>query len=353
MPRLPRYCGYISKFNREVDAYIKRCHGNRSCRKLRGDMTRALAMTLFTGKAWRSKVPRGALANLLREIESQSIMDEYKLQRAWYERVVYGTSKGTVTARHKVHRLELKCIEDVWADLRFGLTEYRKAIQDGKNPWRFAVDESHEDITIRLDDRAVGDMLLLAMEAYSVPKGKGTRFTEVYGICLGSTRSEDDRRRGHGRHRSHYIHLRGVRTQIRAEGFANRVDYDLRSIDAQMAVMDYLMLGADIVADFHTHPYEKEEDLLREKGWRYSRADEATMPPWVAQLRAKHFHPRASIIMALTRGKRKMRSPGLIRPNVVRFSIGKYHFYLAAYRICGNRYSERGITLNANALPGV
>jgi hypothetical protein len=89
------------------------------------------------------------------------------------------------------------------------------------------------------------------------------------------------------------------------------------------------------------------------KGWRYSEADETTMVPWVAQLRDKHFHPRASIIMAVARGKRKMRSSGQTKPNLVRFSIGKYHFYMAAYRICGDRYTERGITLNADALPGI
>lgn len=353
MPRLPRYCSYVRQFRNGLDSYVKRCHGNRPCRKIRLDITRALANTLFTGRADRKKVPKGNLYRLLGKIEKQIARDRYKLQRAWYEKRIYAASKGTVTSRWKVHKREIKCLEELWSELRLTMSEYRRLIRDGKTPWRFAVDELHEDITIRLEDRSIGDMLLLALEAYAVPKGKGTPFTEVYGICLGSTRSNEERRRGHGKHTSRFVHVRGVRTQVRAEGFADRVDYDLRSIEAQMAVINYLMLGADIVADFHTHPYENEKDLVKMKGWRFSGADESTMVPWVAQLKEKHFHPRASIIMAVAKGRRKMRSPGQIGPNVVRFSIGKYHFYLAAYRICGDRYSKKGIVLNADALPGI
>lgn len=353
MPRLPRYCNIIRKFRLELDSYIERCYGKRPCRRVRSDIVRALALSLYTGKAVRKKVPRGKLYTLLGRLDKQMAADSYKLQRAWYEKCIYGTSKGTATSRWRVHKQEIRCLETLWTELKFGLSQYRRLIRDSKTSWRYAVDELHEDITIRLEDRAIGDILLLAFEGYAVPKGKGASFTEVYGICLGSTRSSEERRRGHGKHTSHYVHVRGVRTQVRAEGFADRVDYDLRSIEAQMAVMNYLMLGSDIVADFHTHPYENEKDLVKMKGWRYSDADEATMVPWVAQLRDKHFSPKASIIMAVALGKRKMRAPGHIKPNVVRFSIDKYHFYLAAYRICGDHYTTRGISLNADALPGI
>ncbi|MGD9402070.1 MAG: hypothetical protein PVF95_07370 [bacterium] len=353
MPRLTRYCKYIHEFNEALDSYIRRCHGNRRCSKIRFDIKRALAFTLFTGHADRKSVPRGNLYNLLVRIEKRVALDRYKIPRAWYEKSIYGASKGTVSTRHRVHKREIKCLEALWNELDMHLSEYRDLVADSKTPWRFEVDERHEDMTIRLEDRAIGDMLLLALEGYSVPKGKGTPFTEVYGICLGSTRSSKERRRGHGKHTSHYVHLRGVRTQVRAEGFVDRVDYDLRSVEIQMAVMDYLMLGADIVADFHTHPYDIEKQLVKDKGWRFSEADETTMPPWVSQLKDRQFHPKASLIMALATGKRKIRRPRLIKPNVVRFSIGKHHFYLAAYRICGERYTDRGITLNADTLPGI
>jgi hypothetical protein len=353
MPRLTRYCKFIERFKDGLDSYIKRRHGNRPCRKLRFDIIRDLAETLYTGRACRKNVPRGNLHTLLGKIEKQMAADRYRLQRAWYEKCVYGASKGTITSRWKVHKREIKCLENLWSEVGLGLTEYKRLIRDSKTAWRFAVDELHEEIVIRLDDRAIGDMLFLALEGYVVPKGRGTSFTEVYGICLGSTRSTDERRRGHGKHTFHYVHLRGVRTQIRAEGFSDRVDYDLRSIEAQMTVMNSLMPGSDIVADFHTHPYENEKNLVKMKGWRFSGADEATMVPWVAQLKKKHFHPRVSLIMAVAKAGRRMRSPGQVKPNVVRFSIGKYHFYLAAYRICGDHYTSRGINLNADALPGI
>ncbi len=353
MPRSPRYCAYAGGFRHALDSYIERCHGRRPCNRIRHDALRALAVTLFTGTAEVKNVPKGDPVTILRRIEKQMGLDGYKLARAWYERRIYGAGKGHVCARWKVHRREIKCLETLWSELDFGLGEYRRLVQGRDCSWRYAVDEVHEDLTIKLEDRSIGDMLLLALEAYAVPKGKGTPYTEVYGICLGSTRPNEERRRGHGKHTSYFIHVRGVRTQVRAEGFADRVDYDLRSIEAQMAVLNYLMLGSDIVADFHTHPYDNESDLVKMKGWRFSTADEKTMVQWVAQLNAKHFHPKASFIMAVAEGKRKIRSPGYIKPNIVRFSIGKYHFYLAAYRICGDHYTEKGITLDAGALSGV
>ena len=353
MPGLTRYRRLIQDFNREADSYIKRRHGNRPCARLRSDMSRALANTLFTAKAHRKGVPRGKLCTLIGALEKNLAAGEFALPRAWFEATVYGTSRKTVTSRWKVKGADLDALQVLWAGLGFTVSEYKKLIRTSRSRWRFAVDELHESVTIKLSDRAITDMLLLAMEAYTVPKGKGTRFTEAYGICAGSTRSTEEQRRSHGKHKSRFVQVMSVRTQVRAEGFPDRVDYDLRSIEAQMALMDHFMLGSDIVADFHTHPYENEKQLLRLRGWEYSEADEATMIPWVKQLWDKNFHPRASLIMSMTEGKRKMKSPGYVKPNLVKFSIGKYRFYLAAYRICGDHYSERDISLNADALPGI
>lgn len=353
MPRLTGYGRLIRNFDLEVDSYIRRRCGNRPCRKIRADISRALASTLFTAKAHRRNVPKGNLCMAIGALEKQLAADSYRLPRAWFEARVYGASRKTVTDRWKVKGPDLDALEQLWSDLDFSVSEYKKLIKASRARWRFAVDELHESVTIRLSDRAIADMLLLALEAYTVPKGKGTRFTEAYGICAGSTRSTEEQRRGHGKHKSRFVQVMSVRTQVRAEGFPDRVDYDLRSIGAQMALMEHFMLGSDIVADFHTHPYENEKDLLKLKGWEYSEADEATMIPWVKQLWDNNFHPRASLIMAMTEGKRKMKIPGHIKPNLVRFSIGKYRFYLAAYRICGDHYSERDISLNADALPGI
>jgi len=353
VPRLTRYGRQIRDFNLEVDSYIKRRCGNRPCTKLRSDISRALASTLITAKAHRKSVPKGKLCKAIGALEKDLATDNFKLPRAWFETRIYGASRKTVTDRWKVKGPDLDTLEQLWSDLGFSVSEYKKLIKTSGARWRFAVDELHESVAIRLSDRAIADMLLLAMEAYTVPKGKGTKFTEAYGICAGSTRSTEEQRRGHGKHKSRFVQVLSVRTQVRAEGFPDRVDYDLRSIEAQMALMEHFMLGSDIVADFHTHPYADEKELLNLRGWEYSEADETTMIPWVKQLWDNNFHPRASLIMSMTEGKRKMKAPGQIKPNLVRFSIGKYRFYLAAYRICGDHYSERDISLNADALPGI
>jgi|GEM_PF-1834218 len=353
MPRQPRYCKLVEDYERELDSYIKRCHGNRKCSRLRLELRRELAHTLYTGRPMGKSITGRPLSRILRRIQRQIAADDYRLPRAWYEKCAYGSSKGTIAYRWKVHKREIRCLEDLWSDLEYGISEYRRLIRSEKVKWRHAVDELHEDVTILLDERAIRDTLLLALEAYAVPKGKGAPFTEVYGICFGSTRSNEERRRGHGKHTSRYVSVRGVWTQVRAEGFSNRVTYDLRSLDTQMTVVNYLIPQLDIVADFHTHPYDEVRHLLKYKGWRYSSADESTMPSWVAQLRSNNYHPVASLIMALAKGKRKICTPGKIRPNVVRFSVGKYHVYLAGYRICGDHYSDRNISINADALPGI
>jgi hypothetical protein len=353
MPRLPRYSQLIEEFDRRLNTYIKRCHGNRLCRRVRSDARRALAQTLFTGRTPKKNVPRGRVSSLLAEIGKEIVEDEYSLPRAWYEHCAYQTSKSTLVSRWKVHRYEIRDLESLWDDLDYTMQEYLALIEKSGAAWRFEVDEMHEDLTLVLDEKAIEDILLLALEAYAVPKGRGSTFTEVYGICFGSTRSNEEKRRGHGKHTSRHIRVRSVRTQIRAEGFSDRITYDFRSLDAQMMVMNYLMPAFDIVADFHTHPYEDVRELVRMGGWRFSRADESTMPAWVAQLKSKQYHPRASLILAVAKGKRKIGRPGKIRPNLVRFSIGKYHFYLAAYRISGDQYSDTGISINADALPGI
>ncbi len=43
---------------------------------------------------------------------------------------------------------------------------------------------------------------------------------------------------------------------------------------------------------------------------------------------------------------------GRLKKNVIRFSVNKYHFYVACFRIVGDRYSDTNITLQPIAIPG-
>jgi hypothetical protein len=120
-----------------------------------------------------------------------------------------------------------------------------------------------------------------------------------------------------------------------------------------MAVATHLFPQLDIVGDFHTHPYKNTQELRTLKGWRYSAADEAGIPTWVTPLKQMGYHPRTSLIVGIAKSSRRITKPGRLKPNVVRFSVDKYHFYIACYRIIGDRYSDNFITLNSIALPGM
>jgi hypothetical protein len=219
-------------------------------------------------------------------------------------------------------------------------------------PWTFDVDEMHEEVIVWLDDRAIEDIVLVALEAYAVPK-RGIKFTETYGICFGSIKPMEEKKQAHGRHTTRYINITSVHIQLRAEMFPNKVTYDLRSLETQMAVATHVFPQLDIVGDFHTHPYKTVKELKKLKGWRYSGSDEDCIGEWVTPLRRMGYHPRTSLIVGIAEGTKRITRPGKLKPNVVRFSINKYHFYVACFRILGNRYSDKHITLNSVALPGM
>ena len=207
--------------------------------------------------------------------------DDCRLCKAWYENRIYGTGRRTLSFSWGVHPLELKYLEQLWSELRYTREEYRKLLTETQVTWQFDVDEQHEEIVIWLDDRALEDIVLVALEAYAVPKGRGSRYTETYGICFGSTKSTEEKRQAHGRHTVRYIHINSVHIQLRAEGYSSRITYDVRSLETQMEVAKQLFPQLDIVGDFHTHPYRDVDEIKRIKGWQFSRDDEINIPEWV------------------------------------------------------------------------
>jgi hypothetical protein len=352
MSRLPRYCEIINKYRSRVDEYLETSYGNRRHKRIRDNLLKSLADTLMLGKLPHDEIPDKKTKSILRKLERQLAADDYRISKAWYENRIYGASRGSASFRWHVRPVEIKYVEQLWADLHYSREDYRKSLRRHRADWLSDVDELHEDVVIWLDDRAIEDIVLVALEAYAVPK-RGVRFTETYGMCFGSIKSTEKERQAHGRHTTHYVYISSVHIQLRAEGFSNKITYDLRSLDTQMAVAKHLFPQLDIVGDFHTHPYRSVDELREAKGWRYSRGDEACIPAWVSPLTDMGYHPRTSLIVGIGKGGKRISRPGKLKPNVIRFSINKYHFYLAAYRIVGNRYTESNIAINAISLPGM
>jgi hypothetical protein len=350
---LPRYCQAIAKYRDLVEAYQTQAYGNRPSWRLRADLLRQLLATLMTGKTPHDNLPDRKLVASLRKLRQDLRRDNYRLCKAWYENRTYGTGRRTVAFSLHVHALELKYLEQLWSELRYTREEYRKLLADTEVTWQFEVDERHEEVLIWLDDHAIEDIVLVALEAYAVPKGRGLKYTETYGICFGSTKSTEEKRQAHGRHTVRYIHISSVHIQLRAEGSSNKITYDLRSLDAQMEVARHLFPQMDIVGDFHTHPYRDVDELKQVRGWHFSRDDETNIPEWALPLRKRGYQPRTSLIVAVGKGGKRVSRPSRVRPNVIRFSVGKYYFYLSCFRIIGNKYSDKHITVNSVALPAI
>ena len=351
MPRLPRYSRTIVKYRDLVDAYQTEAFGNRPSWRLRANLLRHLLVTLMTGKTPHDNLPDKRMISTLRELRKNLRNDGCRLCKAWYENRVYGTTRGTLCFRWGLHPLELKYVEQLWSELRYTREEYRNLLLSTQVEWPFEVDESHEEVVVWLDDRAIEDIVIVGLEAYAVPKGRGIKYTETYGICFGSSKTTEEKRQAHGRHITSYIHVSSVHIQLRAEGYPNKVTYDLRSLETQMEAAKNLFPQLDIVGDFHTHPYRDPQQVKDLHGWQFSHSDEVNIPEWATPLRGMGYQPRTSLIVAIAKGGKRASRPRRIKPNVIRFSMGKYHFYLSCYRIIGNRYSDKQITINSVALP--
>lgn len=348
MARLPRYTSLVKTFDDTLDSlFVKR---NRRMVRLKSDLQRGLLHTLITGNTPpNDNFPR-RLNTVLRKVRQQIIRDNFRLPKVCYEMKTYGITPKAASQHWGLNLRDVKTLETLWKDTGFTQDEYQKVIGQLEPDWVFDVDERHEEIVIWLDDRAIEDIVLVALEAYTVPR-KGLKFTETYGICLGTVKSTEQIRQPAGKFTLRHIDIRSVHIQLRAVGFSNKVTYDLRSLETQMAVAAYLYPKLDIVGDFHTHPYETAEQLREVEGWHFSPSDEACIPEWVQPLKQMGYHPRTSLIVGIAEGTKRITRPGRLKPNVVRFSVSKYHFYIACYRIIGKRYSDKHIAINAAAVP--
>jgi hypothetical protein len=351
MPRLPRYCEIIAKYRARTEAYMTASYGKRAYKRLRVALLRNLLETLMTGRRPQEEIPDRKLGAILRQAEQQSVKDDHRLAKAWYEIRVYKASRGAAAGRWRVRPTEIRYLDQLWMDMRYTGDEYRALIDSAGTDWTFVVDEMHEEIVVWLDEKAIEDIVLVALEAYAVPR-RGVTFTETYGICFGSTKTTEEKRLAHGRHIIRHVDVDSVHIQLRAECYSNKVTYDLRSLETQMEVAKILFPQLDIVGDFHTHVYRTVKDLREARGWSFSSADEAVIPTWAEPLREKGYRPRASLIVGVASGGKRILKPGRLRHNVIRFCVNKYHFYVACFRIIGDRYSETNITLQPIAIPG-
>jgi len=144
---------------------------------------------------------------------------------------------------------------------------------------------AREEILVDLSRRAFEDMVLPTLEGYQVPKTTKSRFTEVYGLCLGTIRGEKITRRGGGGYRRDYVNVQQAAVQLRAKATKDHVWPNTKSLAIQLAAAKVLFPHLEVIGDFHSHPYNSARSVCRRKGWEPSEEDEDFNRGWVKTMK--------------------------------------------------------------------
>ena len=227
-----------------------------------------------------------------------------------------GVPAGDVTAVARVAKAAGRSLEDLG--------------RSASDRIRAAAELALENLIVVLDQRAVEDLFLPAIEALRVKAGgKGGTFTEAYGLCFGTRR--DVEQTGSEVRRIFYVNR--IITQLRARATASEVFPNERSEAVHLRLARHLFEHLDLIGDYHTHPYRTVERLREVKGWEPSRDDIQQFREWSTAKREDGHGPRFFLIAAMARGKRAERIPRRKRDNVVQLVIDDVHVFLSAWRM--------------------
>ena len=275
------------------------------------------------------------------------------LGKALLEHTEFGASREAVCHGWSVHPSEWVYLRELAAWLGEKVARGRP-LRLWPGEWLSEVEEYHEEVSVAVESTALQDMLLGALEAYSVPKGRGARYSEVVGMCFGSVKTQKRSVRGEGSLQVVHVLVRRVALQLRAYTTAGSVAREPRSEAVHLEMAAELFPDLELVGDFHSHPYSSLVELRAKYGWAYSPADEEENQSWIETLASQgHPRPRVSLILAIARAGRARsgKAPG---PNVLRATFGRCHCYLAAYRINRNgTYGTNHVSLRCPTITGL
>ena len=206
-----------------------------------------------------------------------------------------------------------------------------------------------ERLSVSLDQRAVEDLLLAALEAYAVPKpGRGQKYTEAYGICFGTSRRLPEN--GHEKRFRQILNVVRVATQLRSRATASEVAPNPKSEKVHLQVASSLFEHLTVLGDYHTHPYPTLVKLRSVRGWQPSSADKGHISVWASAARQAGGYPRFSLIAAVAQGGKTGLPTAREAPNRVRFCIGGHFVVVSAYRLLRNDEYDTEIMLSC---PGI
>jgi hypothetical protein len=277
---------------------------------------------------------------------------DYRLPKALYARVAIGMSLKNVRQHWHISAAEVKMINNVIRAAEvFPYNEHKAMLANYKREefnWLPEVEALTETVEVIIDNEAIENLLISAFETYRVPH-RGKRFTEVFGLCLGTVGSHELFSRGVGKHTKWVVYIQKAIPQLRAVGGEAFVRPSDKSVGALCELADSLFPHFEIVADFHSHPYKSLEQLRNSRGWMTSNQDDRGIEVFARRLRnAKNQRPhnlRLTLVIAIGKARGKT-TPRRSKANVLSFQMAGCRIYIAGYRILsGGQTTSAGICL--------
>jgi hypothetical protein len=339
-----------------IEKYVSEDRGRKFAeRRLRLDLLRLLETGVLGDELKKMCRTVYGSKGTLKRIQ-RSITRDYALPKAIYDTWYLRTGESKALKRWKVRKRDYQMVKALADSLGRQPGTFLDEVSPAETSWMARVEREHVHVEVNLEPQALEDMMLSAIEAYRVPRGRKYPFTEIYGICLGTVREIRGGRKGRGTYSEYRVNVVRAATQLRARSSGDTTWPNERSLNAQVEAAEILFPYYEVVGDFHSHPYRTLTQIHRRKGWEYSSDDERHNLGWVKRMH-EHFghHPRVGFIIAVAKaGKvRKGKAYFLKKRHVIKTDMGDHHIFIAAYRILTDgSYSDKGVVLTCPQITG-
>lgn len=293
--------------------------------------------------------------SLLNTIKKRVEANEFAVLKAIYDYIHMRAGLKTACSRWGCRPSDVVAAQKLAQSIGRSLGNFTADLQSLELECLSEVIAAREEVVVYLSHRALEDMLLATLEGYHVPKTQKSRFTEVYGLCLGMVRDERLKRKGGGEYRRRHVYVQQAPVQIRAKATKDEVWPNSQSLSTHLEAAKVLFPHLEVIGDFHSHPYKSDRGLRRWKKWEPSRKDYESNRSWVESMRGNHNDPCIAFIIAIGKRKRSLKGKiSSVGPNVHFLPIGRNLVVVSVYRILRDAsYEDKKIKLQIPELAGM
>lgn len=202
---------------------------------------------------------------------------------------------------------------------------------------------AYEHVIILQKD-ALAQMLMSALEAYTINWNRKTAAVETYGLIWGTMSVHNVSRTG-----TVVQSLDSVSVDISAERKQGSIRSQIAAATLKHDIRRALFPDQRFLADFHTHPYEagdcSAEQIRRGRLYEFSELDHASYGAsfdiW------ESLGLQAGLVMTVLRTKSAPRTTRAryLGQSAIEFSLGNYRIWVKAYR-CVMRPTTKEITMS-------